>query len=376
MSIRNLLLGVACGLVALGLNARGFAQDRPTLSAGQKPSTSVGDLKFSGPCIHENLTIFLILGEDRIKGRDFLTLQEAIEQKKIVVHETANVNELAVENISPSQEIFVQSGDLVKGGKQDRLLVFDLIVQPQSGRLPLAAFCVEAGRWQQRGSESKEVFMASLSQAAGKDLKLAAKAPARVGQVQLAGGTLARPAYGGFPGIQGSQPGVWKEVDALQKKLKRSLNSEVQADESKSSLQLTLENKKLKEAANQYSNKLSSILDSHKDAIGVVFAINGKFNSAEVYSSHALFKKLGPKLLAASAVEAIAELSKDKKFQPATIESVKACLSDAEKGKASSQDFTKRIQVQTQETDNNILFETRDKEQKGEWIHKSYLSKK
>src|SRR6516225_2342499 len=118
MSIRNLLLGVACGLVALGLNARGFAQDRPTLSAGQKPSTSVGDLKFSGPCIQENLTIFLILGEDRIKGRDFLTLQEAIEQKKIVVHETANVNELAVENISPSQEIFVQSGDLVKGGKQ------------------------------------------------------------------------------------------------------------------------------------------------------------------------------------------------------------------------------------------------------------------
>jgi hypothetical protein len=181
---------------------------------------------------------------------------------------------------------------------------------------------------------------------------------------------------GGFPGLQGGQSGVWKEVDALQRKLKRSLNSEVQADESKSSLQLTLENKKLQEAASQYSKKLSSILDRHKDAIGFAFAINGKFNSAEIYSSHALFKKLWPKLLAASAVEAIAELSKDKKFQPATIESVKACLLDAEKGKTSAQDVTKRIQVQTQETDNNILFETRDKEQRGEWIHKSYLSKK
>src|SRR5262245_42887743 len=158
MSIRNLPLGIACSMLALGLNARVFAQERPALSVSQKPSTSVADLKFSGPYTHENLTIFLILGEDRIKDRDFLTLQEAIEQKKIVVHETANVNELAVENVSPSQEIFIQSGDLVKGGKQDRLLVFDLIVQPQSGRVPLAAFCVEAGRWQQRGSESKEVF--------------------------------------------------------------------------------------------------------------------------------------------------------------------------------------------------------------------------
>jgi hypothetical protein len=53
---------------------------------------------------------------------------------------------------------------------------------------------------------------------------------------------------------------------------------------------------------------------------------------------------------------------------------VKACLLDAEKGKASSQELTKRIKVNTLETDNNILFET--KEQKGQWIHRSYLSKK
>jgi hypothetical protein len=377
MNIRSLRLGVGCALLALGFSALAFAQDRPAVLADQKQSPMVGDLKLSGPYAHENLTIFLLHGEDRVKDKDFLTLQEAIEQKKMIVHETENVNELAVENVSPSQEIFIQSGDLVKGGKQDRLLVFDLIVQPKSGRLPVAAFCVEAGRWQQRGLESRAVFGTSLTQAAGKDLKLAAKPPARVGEVHLAGGLVSgRPAYGGFSGIQGGQPGVWKEVDALQRKLKRSLSSEVQADESKSSLQLTLENKKLQETASQYSKKLSAILDSHKDAIGFAFAINGKFNSAEVYSSHTLFKKLWPKLLTASAVEAIAELSKDKKFEPATAESVKACLLDAEKGKASSQELTKRIKVYTLETDNNILFETCDKEQKGQWIHRSYLSKK
>jgi len=79
---------------------------------------------------------------------------------------------------------------------------------------------VEAGRWQQRGGESQAVFGTSLAQAVGKDLKLAAKAaPARTDMMsRMQGGRLATPAYGGYPGIQGGQPGVWKEVDALQKK--------------------------------------------------------------------------------------------------------------------------------------------------------------
>ncbi len=377
MKIRNFSL--AFGMLALGLGALAFFTDRQALLADEKQETLVGDLKVSGPYTHENLTIFLIHGEDRSKSKNFLTLQEAIEQKKVIVHETQTVNELAVENVGPDQEVFIQSGDLVKGGKQDRLLAFDLIVPPMSGKVPVAAFCVEAGRWQQRGTSSLASFEISSAQVVGKDLKLAAKAqaaPPRVGGVTIVGGSLARPAYGGFPGIQGGQPGVWKEVDALQKKLKRNLQSEVQADESKSSLQLTLENKKVQDAANQYLGKLSSILDSKKDSIGFAFAINGKFNSAEVYSSHALFKKLWPKLLMASAVEAVAEQVKDKKWEPATVKDVKACLVDAGKGKVSWQEVTKRIKVQIQETDDNILFETRDMDQKGEWIHRSYLSKK
>ena len=50
--------------------------------------------------------------------------------------------------------------------------------------------------------------------------------------------------------------------------------------------------------------------------IGYVFAINGKVNSADIYGSNVLFKKLWPKLLKANAIEAIAELQKDK-FKPA-----------------------------------------------------------
>src|SRR5262249_22234745 len=85
---------------------------------------------------------------------------------------------------------------------------------------------------------------------------------------------------------------------------------------STSSLQLTLENKLVKDTANDYVKNLSSIINGKRDVIGFVFAINGQINSADVYSSNALFAKLWPKMLQASAIEAIAELKAEEKFQP------------------------------------------------------------
>ena len=56
--------------------------------------------------------------------------------------------------------------------------------------------------------------------------------------------------------------------------------------------------------------------------IGYVFAINGHVNSADVYASRALFVKLWPKLLKASAVEAVAELNKNVEVKPMASETV------------------------------------------------------
>jgi len=128
--------------------------------------------QISGPYTHDNLSIFLIHGHSQTK-RQFLTLEEALEQHKIVVYETKNVNELAIENVSPDQEVYIQSGEIVKGGQQDRTITDDLIVPPRSGRLPLAAFCVEHGRWTGRGTESAARFDAAPAAVASKRLKMA-----------------------------------------------------------------------------------------------------------------------------------------------------------------------------------------------------------
>jgi hypothetical protein len=112
--------------------------------------------------------------------------------------------------------------------------------------------------------------------------------------------------------------------------------------------------------------------------VGYAFAINGKVNSADVYASRELFAKLWPKLLRSSAVEAMAEMKKGAKFENATAEAVKACITDAEKGTQSARAVTPRVEMVTKESKDNLLFETRDRQAKeGDeaWVHRNYVAK-
>jgi hypothetical protein len=340
MVSRNVL---AAGLLALAVLPAGRAQEKAAPPAAP-------EYTFSGPFTHGNLTIFLVHGKDTLPGKEFLTLQEALEQKKVVVHETGNVNELSVENVSPDVEVFLQTGDIVKGGKQDRLIASDLIVPPKSGKVPIASFCCEQGRWQPRGAEAAGRFEVSSQQAAGKDLKVAVLK-------------------------ERDQRRVWREVEGNQKKLSDNLMKPVQAAASPTSLQLAQEDKDLQKTTDEYVKALESILAGKQDVIGFVYAINGKVDSADVYGSAALFRKVWPRMLRATAIEAFAELKKDKKYEPAKLEAVKAFLADAAAGKkAEEKDVGKRVKVSTCESDKNLLIESRDK-QAGAVLHKTYLAK-
>jgi hypothetical protein len=371
MKARTHATALGVGLLALGL-ALAALPDRPVRAAELPPQVKAGEFRISGPYTHANLAVFLIHGSDRLKGKKFVTLQEALEQKKAVVNETQNVNRLTIENTSPDTEVYVQSGDILKGGQQDRIIAFDLIVPAKSGKLTVDAFCVEAGRWQQRGAEPVMLFAASASQVPAKGLKLAAKGGAGGGSGAGISGVRASPAQAAAPTGQGA---VWMEVDALQRKLQMNLRSDVRSAASRSSLQLTLENPKVQEAAAAYTKALTPIVEGQKDVIGYAFAINGQVNSVEVYASQDLFRKLWPKLLRASAVEALAERKPDTKPKTVGAEAVVALMRDAEKGKATDQEVTGRIRLRCHETQADVLFETCDRDQEGAWLHRSYLKK-
>jgi len=306
------------------------------------------DYRLSGPYTHKNLTIFLVHGNDLITGHSFLTLQEALAQKKVIVYETKDVNELSIRNLS-NQDVYAQSGDIVRGGDQDRMISMDFIVPPKSGRMPIAAFCVESGRWSRRGSEMNGSFASSENSASTKELKLAAKG-------------------------ENSQQAVWENVTAAQDKLSRNVNATVNAVVSRSSLELSLENAKVKETAASYIQAFANLLKNKKDVIGYAFAINGQVNSADVYASSVLFAKLWPKLLKASAVEAIAELEENAKPTSVQESAVTAFLVGPDKA-ASEKDVTQRVRLLTRENDDSIFFETRDRQKKDAWIHRNYIKK-
>ena len=127
--------------------------------------------------------------------------------------------------------------------------------------------------------------------------------------------------------------------------------------------------------ADEYVQKLSGIIAGKTDVIGYAFVINGKMNSADVYASNALFRKLWVKLLKASAVEAVAELNPRVKFGAVKPEAVKAFLDDADRGGESEEKIvTKRIKSVTREDKENIVFESRDEKNKVV-LHRSYVKK-
>ncbi len=312
-------------------------------------SAQSGAYRISQPYTHKNLTIFLIHGKDENSKGNIMTLQEAMERKLFVVYETSNVNELEVENLSKELDVFIQSGDIVKGGKQDRVLAVSIIIPARSGRVKIEAFCVESGRWQKRGNEESTKFTSSNDRIVTKDLKIAANATR-------------------------SQQEVWAKVSEAQSNLGRTVGGSVADGASSSSLQLSLENKKVVATIDEYVRALSGISAGKSDVIGYAFAINGKINSADVYVSNVLFKKVWLKNLKATATEAVSESRGVRLAEPVRVEAVKGLIDDSEKARPKEKAATSGARLITREDKDNVMVEARDAKS-DVVVHKTYVRK-
>ncbi|MEO1608013.1 MAG: DUF6569 family protein [Pseudomonadota bacterium] len=352
--------------------------------------------RVSGPVGHDNLAIYFIHGNNH-NSLAPLTLSEALADGTVKIHETGNVTELAIEN-KGAEPVFVQSGDVVRGGKQDRVLTVSLLLPANSGRVPIASYCVEQGRWTKRGKESVHYFTSSTNAMPSKRAKLAMKLvpPQETGrlasggmpQAQLQALTSNRIATvdtrqndTSHPVAAASQPPplsrntqsvVWESVAATQQQLSENLRTRVEATGSRSSLALSLENPHLKQAIAAYVQKLEPAADAHDDILGYAFAINGRINSADIYPSHGLFKKMWPKLLRASVTEAISEKTEDKIAHSPKPDDILEFLKEAETGKPSTRPINNGAVLQINTSEMSYLFATKLKD--GNWIHRNYIA--
>ncbi len=318
------------------------------LAFAARLSAQTNTPKITGPFTHENLAVFLIHGSNTA-AKNLLTLEEAIDQRKVIVYETRDVNELAIENVS-NEDVFIESGDIVKGGAQDRTLKDDLILPSKSGKVSISSFCVEHGRWTQRGGESVRTFDSADQALATKQLKMAVK-------------------------LRANQQEVWNQVAAAQASLSSALNISARSAAAPTSLPMTMETAAVRRSIDGYIQELAGVTNGKDDVIGYAFVIDGKVNSADIYGSHQLFAGLWMKLLRASAVEAVSEYQAGKKFAPGTVADVRAMLADADSAKPAVRDLTARTQLVTKETAQTVMFETRDRAQNGAWIHRNYMTR-
>lgn len=315
-------------------------------------STEAGGYQLQGPYSHKNLQVYVIRGRQSLPaGERYVGIDQAMAQKILVVHETGDVNELAVENRSADETVYLQAGDIVRGGKQDRVLGMDLLVPPKSGKLPIASFCVESGRWAPRGREEARTFNASQYAVFGKGMRHAVKSRHK------------------------SQAAVWNQVASTQGKLSKNLDKEIRKHESATSLQLSLEDGDLRAQGEDYRKALQALPGAAPDAIGYAFLVNGQFSSAEVYGSADLLQQRWPRILTAMVNEAIAEYKDGAAAKPVDAQWMAKVF--AAPPKAATTDVHKLssgLQSVTTEYDEHIRYDT--VQAKGaQLVHRSWDSK-
>ncbi len=323
----------------------------------------------SGPFIHGNLAIYFVHGVSA-PGAVPLTLQEAMAKGTVRVVETGSVNELKIENLG-DEDVFIQSGDIVKGGRQDRVLTVSFVLPRKSGEVPIASYCVEHGRWSARGTENVKEFAGSYNSLPSREAKLAMKAPEPAAPEGQLPGIAGRGAYG-FEETSRRQRAVWDEVAKTQSKLSAGVNEPVASPASATSLELSLENEKLKALRSEYAKALENKA-AGDDIVGFVFAVNGRINSADVYPSNGLFRKMWAKLLIASVTEAVGERQEAAAGSAPSIDAVRNFLSGAENGKRHAKEIGSLAHQETRDADAALFVEAA--KPGGGWVHRNYLAK-
>jgi hypothetical protein len=312
-------------------------------------------LTIDKPILTENLQIFPIKGKSNLNSKKYLALNNALADSAVVLKETGAVNELMIDNNSDSY-VYIQSGDIVKGGRQDRTIQYDVILPPKSKGIALSSFCVEKSRWSKRAGESDAQFADNTSILSTRELKAAAK-------------------------IEKSQSKVWSKVDTVKSKLNTTLprltkkNIDVNDNASYSSLQLTLETKDLELLKDSIRKIVNAKLDED-GVIGFVYAINGEIYGADYYNNENLFNDLQKKLVNSVVVEAISELDTIKRSVPKTVE-ILNYLNTMEKEVTENNEIINsetNLQIDTHMDSASVKFTTNDSAMNNEWLHVNYIN--
>jgi hypothetical protein len=258
-----------------------------------------------------NLTVFPVAASKSFDTSQFITLDDGVRTGEVVVTEAgqaqglirrrpgrpgvihpvrdAEVNRLVLVNNS-KRPLLLLAGEIVTGGKQDRVIGKDRIVPPESDPVDLSVFCVEPGRWVAAGG--KYEFGTSRGGA---------------------GALFAAPAVRSKAMAAQNQQQVWDSVRTSQRAMAETVEvtGGAAAVNSTSSYARVMENKDVQKQVDSVAEPVQRNYESaihqlrEKNAVGVVVAVNGDIVWADIFASTQLLQKYWPKLVRSYATEAL-----------------------------------------------------------------------
>ena len=261
------------------------------------------------PITQGNLTVFPVASATSYDTGFFLTLDEGIKSGQVVVTEAggvsglvrprptmhdgvwrerqypmpqtgAQVNELSLIN-NADRPLLLLAGEIVTGGKQDRVVGKDRIIPAHSKPVALGVFCVEPHRWTETS--------------------------AKFGSL---GTAMAQPSIRVQAMAQQNQQGVWDEVAKSRAALTKSLAAPAAAPvQASSSYAMAMKNQSVQVEIDAVAKPLEHSYDAliqklrAENAVGAVVAVNGEIIWADVFASSDLLNRFWPKLIRSYAAE-------------------------------------------------------------------------
>jgi len=269
----------------------------PSINSSVRPEWRLGS-----PYTHNRLTVFPVLADSSTPRADLITLDQGLRSGQITITElgaagnsrtaaqqgsdNAEVNRLALVNKSGKPLVLI-AGEMIVGGRQDRIVGHDCIIESSNTPVPLDVFCVEHGRWSGSASFAENIGGSAATGGTG-----AGSSDATVSVSQ----GLALPNIREKAQAKKSQQEVWNAVSES-----LTVNSSRNSTGDLNGLYLD----------KNVISKLETYQDAFKDrlsgenVIGVVAAIGDKIISADVFANHFLFEAYWPKILKSYALEAL-----------------------------------------------------------------------
>jgi len=233
--------------------------------AGDFPFELEKDFLVKKPVGHEHLAIFPVFRKTTIEVEDYLTLDEAQKTKVIIIteKESGSVPVVVIRNAG-RKPIYIMAGEIIVGGKQDRMVSFDVLI-PAGKEVEVTVRCVEHGRWHGKSPEFK-----SGGAVGGKGVRTALQFK--------------------------DQQDVWNEVSKAC--AENSVSSE------SGTYNAILSSEEVEQRSKSFLEAMGKGLKVD-DMVGMIMALNGEVVCVDIFANPKFFAKVKDKLVKAYVLDAI-----------------------------------------------------------------------